>query len=587
MRLGILFLLTVLGNNKPKPYRFTVSDDSKGTYWLTNRDCHENWSFGVCVVDKGVSKEKYDLKNPSYGSWQFFPNDEAWANDALRTLSQSGFNTIGAWSEDKLLLQQSEKGDFKEHLPMMVTPILHCGSSAGFPWTDMWDPENIKTAAGVVHDYISKNPPNDHVIGYFSDNELGWWRPALFELIWKQKTHFTRDRVIDLLKVRYRNNWANLMRDFEADHASGWQALQQNGRLTLRPGGNGQRSLSAIQQMLANRYYEVCRYLIKRADPLGLYLGDRYISNYYPEVAVAAGKFCDVVSTNLNANWPDGKYVRYFLPGLEAVTHRPLMITEFYLCSEQNRSGNKNDRSGFPVARTLKDRATGATQTLTSLARTPYVIGAHWFQYYDEPQNGREDGENYNFGLVDVGNKPYQELISAFRSIDIWRLHQEGQLRYQAATTLPRSPRDPNDMTQWDRNRAWIRSKSPIPRGDLYASWSPNGLALRAFWSEERFSEAYFRNGKIPQSEHTRWIIDIPKTGFHWERTVSQDQPKTIQDAFQSQTHYDAASWIRATLPPNAFGVARLRKGMTLRMHVTLISQTRSYKTEWNVDRHL
>ena len=538
-------------------------------------------------MDKGVPRERYDSKNPSYGSWQFYPSDAAWAKDALKIMNQGGFNTIGAWSEDKLLLQQTENQDLNDRLPMMVTPILHCGASAGFPWTDMWDPANINVAASVIHDYISVNKPNDQVIGYFSDNELGWWRPALFELVWKQKTRFTRDRVIRLLQKRYRNSWTNLMRDFESGSISSWKELQESGRLTLRPGADGQRAIAAIQGMLASRYYELCRYLIKQADPMGLYLGDRYISNYYPEVASAAGKYCDVVSTNLNANWPDGTYARYFLSGLESLTQRPLMVTEFYFCSEQNRSGNKNDRSGFPVAKTLEERAKGATRTLVDLARTPFVVGAHWFQYYDEPQNGREDGEDYNFGLVDVQSKPYQELLSSFKNTNIYQLHQGGPLPFKEAKTIPKTPLDQNDMTQRDRNKAWIGSKSPIPRGDLYASWLPNGLALRAFWSEERFGEAYFRNGKIPQSEQTRWIIDIPKTRFHWERTVSQDQPKATQDAFHSQTNFDAASWMQATLPPKAFGVGHFRKGMRIQMHISLTSQTRSYRTEWVVDRRI
>ena len=36
----------------------------------------------------------------------------------------------------------------------------------------------------------------------------------------------------------------------------------------------------------------------------------------------------------------------------------------------------------------------------------PYVVGADWFQYYDEPPHGRKlDGEDYNFGLVDIHDR--------------------------------------------------------------------------------------------------------------------------------------------------------------------------------------
>jgi hypothetical protein len=43
----------------------------------------------------------------------------------------------------------------------------------------------------------------------------------------------------------------------------------------------------------------------------------------------------------------------------------------------------------------------------------PALIGAHWFQWADEPNTGRGDGENYNIGFIDVTDRPYQELIDA------------------------------------------------------------------------------------------------------------------------------------------------------------------------------
>ena len=64
--------------------------------------------------------------------------------------------------------------------------------------------------------------------------------------------------------------------------------------------------------------------------------------------------------------------------------------------------GYKNSHGSFPVAATQAKRAQGFRRTLTGLLQLPYVIGADWFQYSDEPTHGREDGENFNFGLVDI-----------------------------------------------------------------------------------------------------------------------------------------------------------------------------------------
>jgi len=43
-------------------------------------------------------------------------------------------------------------------------------------------------------------------------------------------------------------------------------------------------------------------------------------------------------------------------------------------------------------------------------------VGAHWFTLYDEPAQGRFDGENYNIGFLDVCHRPYEPLAAAARA---------------------------------------------------------------------------------------------------------------------------------------------------------------------------
>ena len=45
-----------------------------------------------------------------------------------------------------------------------------------------------------------------------------------------------------------------------------------------------------------------------------------------------------------------------------------------------------------------------------NFAAIPEVIGTHWFQYYDHPKGGRPDGEDYDFGLVDTNDRPYERV---------------------------------------------------------------------------------------------------------------------------------------------------------------------------------
>jgi hypothetical protein len=127
----------------------------------------------------------------------------------------------------------------------------------------------------------------------------------------------------------------------------------------------------------------------------------------------------DAVSSNLNASWNDGSFARFYLETLHRLAAKPVLIGEFYMSARDNRSGNKNNRGLFPVVATQKERAAGFRNTLQTLLRIPYVIGADWFQYYDEPTHGRFDGENFNFGLVDIHDRPYEALTRAASTLDL------------------------------------------------------------------------------------------------------------------------------------------------------------------------
>lgn len=489
---------------------FAIADGFKvvernGRSWLVRADGTETWSLGVCCVEPGVKWVDYDPEKPGYAAHLFYPNRAAWAGDSAQRLANWGFNTIGAWSDYDAFLSMRDSN-------LMVTPILHMGSSAGAPWLDMWDPKVVDLMRAVAEDQVKKFKGNSRVVGYFSDNELGWWAGALFKMTWDQgPTGGTRSRTVALLRKRYAANWSALNRDFEPVGANSFDGLAKTGRLYLRPGGSGMGAISEYQTMLAERYYSLCRSILRKADPGALFLGDRYISNFYPEIASVAGKYCDVVSTNLNADWNDGSFVRYYLPLLRRCTGRPIMITEYYMAAMQNGSGNKNDSSGFPVVVTQAERAIGFTNTTRALARTPYVVGAHWFQYTDEPQRGRGDGENYDMGLVDIQNRPYTEMTSAAAALNPAARHREGAPpRSDASGGLPTAPStNPLDLTGWDREHAFVPPTTPAAKADLYACYRDGSLYLAVVAEEDRFPEALYLGGKVPEIDRPKLTLTV------------------------------------------------------------------------------
>jgi hypothetical protein len=75
-------------------------------------------------------------------------------------------------------------------------------------------------------------------------------------------------------------------------------------------------------------------------------------------------------------------------------------------------SGLPNTKGAGLVVPTQADRALGYKNYTTTLAKLPYVIGFHWFEWFDEPAEGRKlDGENSNYGLVTINGAPFPSIL--------------------------------------------------------------------------------------------------------------------------------------------------------------------------------
>ena len=71
---------------------------------------------------------------------------------------------------------------------------------------------------------------------------------------------------------------------------------------------------------------------------------------------------------------------------------------------------------GCPYAH-QEERAEAYGKWVLTAAAKPFVVGWHWWQWVDEPRGGRwPDGENSNYGVVDINDEPYAALGDAMRT---------------------------------------------------------------------------------------------------------------------------------------------------------------------------
>jgi hypothetical protein len=215
-----------------------------GVWWLVRPNGTRFFSRGVCCVGMGPSRAEYKADKPEYAAWRRYPEPISWADATISRLRAWGFTTIGGWS-DYETLRRSRRMD------LAFAPVLHVGSTAGAPWLDMWDPKVIRRMEEVARKQILAVRDDPRLLGYYSDNEMGWWSAAMFKMALEQPaTSGQRRRLIRLLRDQYRSDWSALLKDLEPDGATSFAELDRRGVLYLRPEGTGSRPSGASSRWL-------------------------------------------------------------------------------------------------------------------------------------------------------------------------------------------------------------------------------------------------------------------------------------------------------------------------------------------------
>jgi len=154
-----------------------------------------------------------------------------------------------------------------------------------------------------------------------------------------------------------------------------------------------------------DHYLTVIVAAMKKHDPNHLDLGIRF-GGSPPDDVIRFGRMFDVYSHNIYSTIPGADRLKKFY----ALTGRPILIGEFHIGVP-----GRGMAPGLVQASNQAERGHMYSAFVENAAADPNVIGAHWFQWMDEANTGRNDGEDYNIGMVDVTDRPYPELVAAMK----------------------------------------------------------------------------------------------------------------------------------------------------------------------------
>jgi len=380
-------------------------------HWSEHDDRGGLWPRRDRMFDHGHAFNFYtaNLQRKFGPDWR-----SRWREEAARRLEAWGFNTIGNWGETELWAMHS--------LPYTV-PLWLEGEFwwGGIP--DPFDPRFAAAADEMARDAAARFGGDPWLVGYFVDNELAWGRgwstdprehyALAIGTLGRGPESPAKSAFTAQLVETYRE--PERLAEAWGIPLTSWDGLRGAG-FALPPASLSNpaviRDLAAFTQRFAEAYFRAVAEALHRRDPEHLYLGSRFAWRT-PEVVEACARWCDVVSFNLYqrsiANDHD-EWARFHALG------KPALIGEFHFGS--------TDRGlfweGLVGAGSEKERGPAYAHYLRAVADNPDFLGAHWFQYLDEPLTGRTlDGENGHVGFVTVADLPYEEFVAAARGANL------------------------------------------------------------------------------------------------------------------------------------------------------------------------
>ena len=284
----------------------------------------------------------------------------------VRRMENWGLNTIANWSDENL---------GGTHRKAYVATLRGWGIETGLMgMPDVYAPEYAGMVDSAAARQCAPRKNDPFLLGYFIGNEPPW-----------------PNRELDLV---------NLILSGDAT------PMQTELKKYLEKGDTPERRKAFVFDTYA-KFINTINAAVKKHDPNHLNLGLRFGGMASDEI-IKASKGFNVFSFNnygYSVNQNNIKRI-YDLTGL------PMIIGEFHF-------GVPGRGLAPGLAQTLNQEERGIAYRfyVENAAANPAIIGTHWFQWVDQPATGRNDGENYNIGFVDVTDRPYYELVNEAREI--------------------------------------------------------------------------------------------------------------------------------------------------------------------------
>ena len=300
--------------------------------------------------------ERNNSHSVDFASWNLYRRygdnwREEWKKTTIKRLNALGFTTAS-----------EELG--KPFISFLRNIGIQSGIM-GIP--DVYSKAFAENVEKVAKQQCEKLKDNQWLIGYFLGNEQPW----------PKRESLAVDKILE---------------GPDNDTRKALEAF-------LKEGDTPERRIEFCKNTF-QKFLEITMGAIKKYDPNHMILGIRF-GGTPPDYLIKMASVFDVYSLNTYAYKPSPDY----LQKVATLSGRPILIGEYHFGTP-----GRGMSSGLCQVQDQSERGVAYQYYTENALSHPSVIGAHWFQWNDEPNTGRNDGENYNIGIVDVTDRPYKGL---------------------------------------------------------------------------------------------------------------------------------------------------------------------------------
>lgn len=307
----------------------------------------------------------------SFGAWnlqrRYGENFEEEASQMiLKRMRRWGLNTIANWSDSKI---------YNRNEMAFIVPMNDLGMDAELmSLCDTYNPDYKKQIEKSVSSFVKKFKGNPWLIGYFVSNEPAWINEEvrLCQIILDGK-----DRPIK-----------HALKNF----------LEKNGDTEANRRSFILKSFDDFLGTVSDA--------LKKYDPDHLNLGIRFgdPDTLGEDLLSICKNHFDVFSFNCYQLVPD----REMLDRAAKILDLPMIIGEYHFGTV-----DRGLAQSLWQVESEEQRGVAYRYYTENAYSHPNFVGTGYFQWCDQDITGRFDGENYNCGLVDVTDRPYQKLVES------------------------------------------------------------------------------------------------------------------------------------------------------------------------------